>query len=211
MVRKTLMTEYLESELIELLIKKDRAGFHQAIKQYQPTMRALASRIVGDGIADEVVQEAWISVMRSLPKFERRSTLKTWLLAIVANEAKTRLRKEKSTISLDSVEGENSPSLYDDNGNWRTPPARWELNTPYAILTANELYMCIETTMNVLPPLQAGTLQLREIDNLSFNEICNILEISESNVRVLLHRARQTLYQVIEHFQSTGECKPCSG
>lgn len=205
------MANYPESQLIELLIKKDRAGFHQAIKLYQPPMRALAFRIVGDAMADEVVQEAWIAVLRSLPKFEGRSSLKTWLLTIVANEAKMRLRKEKPTVSLDSMEGEDLPSRHDDNGNWRTPPTRWELNTPEAILTASELNDCIEVTMTSLPRLQTSTLQLREIENLEFNEICNILEISESNVRVLLHRARQNLYQVIEHFQSTGDCKPCSG
>lgn len=203
------MDNYTDGELIELLLKKDRKAFQLAIRQYQPSMRALASRIVGDSISDEVVQEAWMAVIRGLPAFQRRSSLKTWILSIVANEAKMRLRKEKPTVSLEALGGNDLPSRFDESGKWLTPPQRWELSSPDAILTAKELRECIELTIEGLQPLQASTLQLRELENMNFADICNILEISESNVRVLLHRARRNLYLIIEHFQSTGECKPC--
>lgn len=204
------MDGYTDNELIELLQKKDRAAFRFAIRQYQPSMRSLAVRIVGDSISDEVVQEAWIAIMRGLPSFERRSSLKTWILSITANEAKMRLRKEKPSVSLDELGGADLPSRFDQSGKWLTPPQRWELSSPDAILSARELRECIEMTMENLPPLQAGTLQLRELEHMNFADICNILGISESNVRVLLHRARQHLYQIIEQFQTTGECRPCS-
>lgn len=199
------MSELSDKSLIKELLAKDRTAFRLAVKQYQPPMRSLAARIVGDSIADEVVQEAWIAMMRGLPRFEGRSTLKTWLLTIVANEAKMRLRKEKPSVSLDDMGGTDLPSRYDGAGNWLEPSKQWELNSPEAILSADQLNDCITSAVKNLPPLQASTLQLREFERLSFEEICNILEISESNVRVLLHRARQNLYQVIEQFQSTGE------
>ena len=204
------MNIHNDSELIELLLQKERMAFQQAIRQYQPSMRALACRIVGDSISDEVVQEAWIAVTRGLSSFQGRSSLKTWILTIVANEAKMRLRKEKPTVSLEDLGGSDAPSRFDETGSWITPPQRWELSSPDEILSAKELRECIELTVSCLQPLQASTLQLRELENMNFSDICNILEISESNVRVLLHRARQTLYQIIEHFQSTGECKPCN-
>ena len=204
------MTEISEKPFIEQLLKKDRTAFRQAIHQFQPAMRALAARIAGESIADEVVQEAWIAMMRGLPTFEGRSSLKTWLLSIVANEAKMRLRKEKPSVSLDDMGGADLPPRFDGAGKWLTPPARWELTSPEEILTASELNDCITATVKSLPFLQASTLQLREFEDLDFTEICNILNVTESNVRVLLHRARQNLYQVIEHFQATGECRPCS-
>ena len=201
------MVDYAEKQLIELLRNKDNAAFRQAIQQHQPAMRSLARRIAGDSIADEVVQEAWIAMMRGLPTFEQRSSLKTWLLTIVANEAKMRLRKEKPLVSFDDLGGDDLPARYDQTGKWLTPPPRWELTSPEAILSATELKDCITSTISGLPAMQASTLQLREFEDLNFTEICNILEVTESNVRVLLHRARQNLYQVIEHFQATGECR----
>jgi len=202
------VTEISEKPFIEQLLKKDRTAFRQAIHQYQPAMRALAARIVGESIADEVVQEAWIAMMRGLPTFEGRSSLKTWLLSIVANEAKMRLRKERPSVSFDDMGGADSPLRFDGAGKWLTPPVSWELTSPEAILTASELNDCITATVKGLPFLQASTLQLREFEDLNLKEICNILNVTESNVRVLLHRARQCLYQVIEHFQATGECQP---
>ena len=204
------MADFSENALIKQLIQKDRAAFRHVINLYQPSMRTLAARIAGESIADEVVQEAWVAMMRGLPNFEQRSTLKTWLLTIVANEAKMRLRKEKPSVSLDDMGGPDLAPRFDGAGKWLTPPIRWELTSPEAILTASELNDCIAATVKSLPSLQASTLQLREFEDLDFTEICNILNVTESNVRVLLHRARQSLYQVIEHFQVTGECRPCS-
>ena len=117
------MDSYTDDELIELLLKKDRAAFQLAIRQYQPSMRALASRIVGDSISDEVVQEAWMAVICGLPAFQQRSSLKTWILSIVANEA-MRLRKEKPTVSLDEMGGSDLPSRFDESGKWLSPPQR---------------------------------------------------------------------------------------
>ena len=86
-----------DEELVALLLKQDETAYRYAVKTYHSSMVYLARRIVGEKIADEVAQEAWVSVMRALPKFEGRSKLKTWILTIVSNEAKNRLREAKKS------------------------------------------------------------------------------------------------------------------
>ncbi len=198
-----------EDELVEALVGKDNAAFRIAIKQYQPAMLYLAYSFVGNKIADEVVQESWLSAIRALPKFERRSSLKTWLLRIVANEAKTRLRKENRSLSLEAMVSESKAlsDRYDDNGQWADSiPQQWDSDTPDELLSVEELKQCMNRHIEALPALQGATLNLREQQGYSLADICNILEVSESNVRVLLHRARNSLFLCIEHFQKTGEC-----
>ena len=191
------------------MIRKEDTAFRQAIKQYQSSMLYLAHSFVGNKIADEVVQEAWFSAIRALPKFERRSSLKTWLLRIVANEAKTRLRKENRMTSLEEMTAENKSlsERYTSNGHWGDKiPAQWDSDSPEELLSVEELKRCMDQLIDELPELQCATLNLREQQGYSLDQICNILEVSESNVRVLLHRARNRLFLCIEHFQQTGEC-----
>ncbi len=198
-----------DKALIEGLLNQEEAAFRDAIKRFQPAMLYLAHSFVGNRIADEVVQEAWFSMIRALPRFEGRSSLKTWLLRIVANEAKTRLRKDSRLTSLDRLL-EEDPSLvgrFEPGGHWgEKVPHTWSADSPDELLTSEELKDCMELVISKLPDLQAATLNLREQQGYSMKEICNILEVSESNVRVLLHRARNRLFQCIEHFQETGEC-----
>ncbi len=198
-----------EQALIDGLINKEEAAFRFAIKKYQPGMKYLAYSFVGNKIADEVVQEAWVSAMRALPKFEKRSSLKTWLLRIISNEAKTRLRKENRMMSLEALTAIDEPlaARYDDVGHWGDKvPQEWDADSPEELLSSAELKDCMDSLISSLPELQGATLNLREQQGYSLKEICNILEVSESNVRVLLHRSRNRLFQCIEHFQETGEC-----
>jgi len=199
-----------EQALVRALINKEESAFRAAIKAYQPSMLHLANSIAGEKIGDEVVQEAWFSVIKALPRFEGRSSLKTWILRIVANEAKTRLRKENRSVSLEAMTADD-PDLVDrfnDKGHWikGKEPTAWGADSPEALLTSDELRDCLELVIAALPELQGATLRLREQQGYSLNEICNILEVSESNVRVLLHRARNRLFTTIEHFENTGEC-----
>ena len=199
-----------EQSLINGLIRKEDSAYRYAISKYQSSMLRLAYSFVGDRLADEVVQETWVSAMRALPKFERRSTLKTWLLRIVANEAKTRLRKESRLTSLDTMTHQDSSlsDRYNDQGHWGDKvPIEWDIDSPDELLSTIELKQCMDQLIGALPELQCATLILREQQGYSLSEICNILEVSESNVRVLLHRARNRLFRCIEHFQDTGRCQ----
>ena len=192
-----------DSELIPALINKEDSAYRFAVKNYQGPMLYLARSIIGTKLADEVVQEAWFSVLKNLPKFQQKSRLKTWILTIVANEAKGRLRKEKRQVSLDAADDD---SRFDQNGHWKLPFAQWHAESPEALLASEELGDCLQKQIGALPALQGATLNLKERQGYSLAEICNILDVTESNVRVLLHRARSRTFRAIEHFQETGEC-----
>ena len=206
------MTESLarmEAELLPRLLQQDEQSFNHLVQTYYGSMLALARTIVGEAIADEVVQEAWVSIYRALPKFEGRSSLKTWILRITANEAKTRLRKESRTISLEQFDDGGEGVLagrFNGQGAWQIPPGAWHEDGPEALLINHEMGDCIEHTLHHLPEMQQSVFMLKDLDGNSFDAICNILEITSSNARVLLHRARVSLFGKIEHFQETGEC-----
>ena len=197
-----------EEVLIKALLDNDERAFRYIVKTLYSQLLAVARAIAGSSIADEVVQESWISILKALPKFEGRSSLKTWIIRIVANEAKRRLKKESRHVSLDSLGDENDSFLerFDSKGHWIRPPANWDLATPEEILEEKQLKCCIDATIKILPERQKAVFVLRDLENHSLEQICNILDISDSNVRVLLHRARLKLFQIIEHFQETGEC-----
>mgnify|MGYP000243957611 FL=1 len=190
-----------EQLLIKQLIDGDAAAFEYVVAEYHNIMLSIARAIVGDAFADEVVQEAWISAIKSLAKFEGRSKLKTWLLHIVSNGAKSRVRRENRMSSLD--EGwESVPSdKFDQTGHRIDNVYTWEEATPEALLANEQLQTIIEETFQQLPALQRAALTMYDMEGIKMDEICNILDVSASNVRVLLHRARTTLHHSIEQYQ----------
>lgn len=196
-----------ENELIDKLLAGDEKVFETLFKQYYSLMHSIAVSIVGNSIADEVIQEAWLSALKALPKFERRSSLKSWIMRIVANEAKTRLRRESRSVSLDSMQDSwATDPRFDDNSHWRNPSSQWHADTPEELLLAQELQDCIKKNMSGLPEKQLTALKMRDSGGLSMDDLCNILDVTPSNVRVLLHRGRDKILQVIDHFEQTGEC-----
>ncbi|MEE3636194.1 RNA polymerase sigma factor [Pseudomonas sp. AL 58] len=203
------MTGTNETELLERLLAGEQQAFKELVDTYQSAMRAVAYAIVGNRQADEAVQDAWLAVVRSLPGFQRRSSLKTWLLTITANAAKNRYRQNRREVLLDDLPSPHG-SIGDDrfaaDGHWRVAPFAWHEDTPEALLSQDELRQCLEHTLLSLPQLQSSVLILRERQGLALEEICNLLEISLSNVRVLLHRARLKVFATLEHFEETGQC-----
>lgn len=199
-----------DAQLLERLLAGEQKAFQELVRTYQRAMRAVAYAIVGNRHADEVVQDAWLSVVRNLRGFEGRSSLKTWLLTITANSAKSRYKQNRREVLLDDLPSPHG-TLDDDrfsssDGHWLVAPYAWHQDTPEALLTENELRECLEDTLLNLSDLQRGVLLLRDRQGLELEEICNLLEISLSNVRVLLHRARLKVFATVEHFEETGEC-----
>jgi len=180
-----------------------QVGFRQLVKQYYPVMLIVARSIAGENIAEDAVQDSWISIHRNLAKFEFRSSLKTWVSTITANAARARIKKENR---FESQEDQDFFDRFDDQGSWDKPPAKWEQDNPEALLGHKQLKECIDKFINYLKPSHKAVLSLKEMQNMENEEICNILDISESNVRVLLHRARVEVFSHIEHYQETGEC-----
>lgn len=188
--------------LIPALLAGNEAAFEWLIANYHQRMLVVARGIIGEAFAEEVVQEAWLSAIRALPEFAGRSSLSTWLIQITANGAKSRLRREKRNISLD--EGwqlEDDDSRFDGRQHWRHDISQWELATPEAIAENAELSAIIEQAFAQLPPMQQAVLELYDLQQTPMPEICNILDISASNARVLLHRARSAIQQQIANYQ----------
>ncbi|MBV1909997.1 MAG: RNA polymerase sigma factor [Kangiellaceae bacterium] len=201
------ITALSEEQILEKLLGGNEIVFEQVFNKYHSSMQSVAYAIAGPIIADEVVQEAWVSALKALPKFEGRSSLKSWLIRIVANEAKTRRRKENRSVSLEAIQDSwSTDPRFSENSQWKNPSSQWHGDTPEELLSAEELKNCIEKSMLKLPENQLAALRLRDSGGLSMDELCNILEVSSSNVRVLLHRARDKVLKVIDHFQITGEC-----
>ena len=200
-----------EQVLIAGLIAGDDCAFCEIIKRFQHTMLIVARAITGDTFADDVVQDAWVAIYKNIAKFEQRSSLKTWVMTIVSNEAKARLRRESRKVSLDELDGEVPGSYLDganftSDGHRSSPTPSWRSESPEELLEEKQLQRCINKTLNILPPAQKAAFILRDIEQESFDDIGNILQVSAANVRVLVHRARLTLLQVIDRFQETGTC-----
>ena len=198
-----------DSELLQRLLAGEQQAFRLLVSTYQGAMRAVPYAIVGSRHADEAVQDAWLSVVRNLSGFEGRSSLKTWLLTITANAAKNRLKHNRREVLLDdlpSPHGTIDEDRFASDGHWLLAPFAWHHDTPDALLTEDELRECLEHTLLSLPQLQSSVLVLRERQGLELEQICNLLDISLSNARVLVHRARLKVFATVEHFEETGEC-----
>ncbi len=198
-----------ERTLVEQATAGSDLAFKQLIQRYQQIMLHVARAIIGNVHAEDVVQESWTSAYRALPKFEFKASFKTWILTIVSNEAKSRLRKESRQVSLEQMESDHPymlNSTFKANGHWQEGPVRWHTESPDTLLEEKQLEQCIKHTLSLLPEQQKAAFMLRVLERHPFTDICNLLDISAANARVLIHRARLTLMQVIDRYQETGEC-----
>lgn len=200
-----------ERHFLARLLRHDEQAFCELIQRHHSAMLNLARAIVGEVFAEDVVQDTWVAVYNALPRFEARSSLKTWILTITTNEARARLRRDSRLTSLDELDGDTPGSYLDQqhfrsSGHWQTPVPHWGNESPEALLEEKQLQHCITHTLNALPPLQKAVFLLRDVEQESFEDICKILQVSSANVRVLLHRARLTLMQMIDRYQETGQC-----
>ncbi|MHC2145164.1 RNA polymerase sigma factor [Pseudomonas sp. 210_17 TE3656] len=198
-----------QGRLLERLLAGEQPAFKELVDTYQGAMRAVAYAIVGSRNADEVVQDAWLAVVRNLAGFQQRSSLKTWLLTITANTAKNRYKQNRREVLLDDLpapHGTIGDERFASDGHWLLAPSAWHEDSPEALLSQDELRECLEHTLLSLSELQSSVLVLRERQGLELEQICNLLDISLSNVRVLLHRARLKVFATLEHFEETGQC-----
>ena len=198
-----------DEQLVAQAQQGHEAALIELINRHHNLLLTVARAIVGTAHTEDTVQEAWISIHRNLIHFEGRSSFKTWAVRIVSNEAKTRLRREARTVTLDETELERphlDDSCFKANGHWATPPSRWHSETPDALLEEAQLKRCIDKTLSLLPERQKAAFMLRDLEQQPLEEIAQTLAISNANVRVLLHRARLTLLQVVERYQETGQC-----
>src|SRR4051794_33014733 len=173
------------------------------VDRYGPLMLRIAlSHVPSRAVAEEVVQEAWLGVITGLDRFEGRSSLKTWLLRIVANRARTRGERERRSVPLSAIEPAVDPERFlpeDDGqfpGAWSTPPSHW----PEEQLLAKETLEQVQAAIAKLPPRQQEVIVLRDIEGWEPEEVGAALELSDGNQRVLLHRARSKVRADLERY-----------
>lgn len=197
-----------EAALVAGLQAGSRDAYREAVSRFSGAMLAAARAIVGPANAEDIVQEAWVTVFRQIRGFEQRASLATWLHRIVSNTAISHLRKNKrEVLEADLAREEDASSeWFDEQGHWRSPPPDWEAGSPEALLTAGELAECFDKHLLKMPDNQRAVLVMRDMQGMAFDDICGALEVSATNVRVMLHRARLRLMAMVNHFQETGEC-----
>jgi RNA polymerase sigma-70 factor (ECF subfamily) len=202
-----------QAELLARLRAGDRDAFAELVDAWSPMlMRVALLHVSTRASAEEVVQETWLAVLRSLSQFEGRSMLRTWVFRILTNTAKTRAEREGRTVPFSALRDPGrvpEPAVDPDRfldaaharwpGHWASPPTRWD-TLPEERLLGDETRTVIERAIEELPPSQRAVITLRDVQGWSAEEVRNALEISESNQRVLLHRARAKVRKAIEEY-----------
>jgi RNA polymerase sigma-70 factor (ECF subfamily) len=194
--------------LVERLRARDEQAFSDLLDRYHAKLLRLALVFVSSrAVAEEVVQETWVGVLDGLAGFEGRSTLETWIFRILTNRAKTRGVREQRTVpfsALSNPEEDHETAVdaarFQPNGMWGIPPRRWEDDTPENLFVIQEALQLLERAIAELSPNQRAVVTLRDIDGLDSDAVCNVLGISETNQRVLLHRARSKLRAALEEY-----------
>jgi RNA polymerase sigma-70 factor, ECF subfamily len=196
-----------------LLLHKLRAGdeavFAFLFDQYYPAMSRLALLYVSNRtIAEEVVQEAWMGVLQGLGRFEGRSSLKTWMFRILLNVAKTRCQREGRSVPFSSLweaDAESIEPAFDAARYWISCPRSWDAD-PEERLLAQETRLYIQAAIEALPLRQRIVITLRDVEGWTAREVIDLLGISETNQRVLLHRARTRVRHALHvYFDEEGK------
>jgi len=205
------VTQLLSPEdalLVEGLRAGDEAAFAAVMRMYGRGMLRVAEMYVSSrAVAEDVVQEAWVGVLRGIGRFEGRSSLKTWLYRIVANTAKTRGVRESRSVPFSSLGDDEDEGTVDADrflgsgdrfpGHWAVPPQAW---APEGRLLADETLGVVERAIDKLPPAQRAVITMRDVQGFTSEEVCNALDLTETNQRVLLHRARAKVRRALEEY-----------
>lgn len=199
------------------LKNRDEASFLELVQRYHGSLVRLAQSFVDSrAIAEEVAQETWLGVLQGIDRFEGRCSLKTWIFQILMNRARTRGVREARSVSFSALGQANSDitefpvdpsrSLASDGlerpGGWAIQPQGWD-STPEQLFLSQECRAHIEEAIANLPDLQQQVITLRDVQGWNTAEISALLGISESNCRVVLHRARSRIRQALEDYLGT--------
>ena len=205
-----------DRELVERLRAGDEAAFMALVDALEPSMLRIARMYVSSSsVAEEVVQDAWLGVLRGIDGFQGRSSLRTWIFRILVNIAKTRGVREGRSVPFASLSGDDleapswDPSAFlgsetGSAGQWSTLPPDWR-GIPEDRLLAGETFAVIRNVLGSLPPMQAEVLRLRDALGWSSDEVRNALDLTETNQRVLLHRARAKVRAALAAYFESGD------
>jgi RNA polymerase sigma-70 factor (ECF subfamily) len=210
----TMSANESDQRLVDSLRAGDEAAFETLIDRYHNSLLRLAMFYVPSrAVAEDVVQETWLGVLQGLARFEGRSSLKTWIFRILTNRARTRGQREGRSVAFSDLAtaeagtGETSvdadqfwPPDHPTWANiWVSYPRNWN-ELPEDRLLSRETLARVEAAIAALPPSQREVIRLRDVEGWTAEEVCNVLEITESNQRVLLHRARAKVRRDVEQY-----------
>ena len=201
---------FSDEQTLAALRAGDERTFRELFARSYPMMKRVARAYVGsDAVAEEVVQETWVAIVTGLDRFEGRSALGTWIFSILSNQAKTHSARERRAVPFscatpgDAEEPAADPDRFqkDDEawpGHWATPPRPWQ--KPERRLLSLEARGRLKAALAQLPERQRLIVGLRDIEGHSAEEVCELLELSQENQRVLLHRGRSRLRAILEEY-----------
>jgi RNA polymerase sigma-70 factor (ECF subfamily) len=206
-----------DSHLLAALRAGDERAFSTLVDRFHASMVRLARTYVPSAAdAEEVAQEAWLGVLKGLDRFEGRSSLQTWIFRILTYQAMNRGKRARRTVPFsvlaNAADEPVEPSVQPERflgphgplaGHWAQPPQSW--GEPEEQLASSETMALIGQTIDTLPPAQRRVITLRDIEGWSSTQVCQLLGLSESNQRVLLHRARSKVRSALERYMSGDE------
>jgi len=189
-----------DAELLRRLLGGDEKAFTELVVRYNPTLIRVALYYVNNqASAEDVAQDTWIAVLRGIDRFEGRSSFKTWLFHILVNRARSTGTREHRSIPIDPTSNESSVAAnrFDDGGTWRVPPEPFTDAIDSAV-SNEKIVRLVHESIARLPEPQQAVVTLRDVEGLSTMEVAALLELSEANVRVILHRGRARVRNDVE-------------
>jgi RNA polymerase sigma-70 factor (ECF subfamily) len=199
-----------DSRLVARLCAGDTQAFEQLVKQNHAPMIRMAMRYVADrDVAEEVVQNTWIAVIEGIKGYEGRSTLRSWIFAILINKAKDRGVRESRHVNFSALESADDgsddavdPSRFhvagEHAGDWAMPPQPWNEHTPERLLASKQALEAMSRAIDELPASLRDVLVLKDVEEHDSDYVCKKLNITETNLYVRLHRARERVRAMVE-------------
>jgi RNA polymerase sigma-70 factor, ECF subfamily len=200
-----------DMQIVAAVLDGDEAAFEALVRRYHESMVRIATTFVRSrAVAEEVAQETWIAMLHGLDRFEGRSPLRTWLFRILTKRAITRGIRENRTVPFSALGADDDEPVVPAErfleadhplypGHWATPPRRWD-DLPEARLLARETRDQVLAAVDDLPPAQRAVIVLRDLQGLDAAEVCELLQLTHGNQRVLLHRARSRVRAALERY-----------
>lgn len=199
-----------EQQLIARLRKGDEGAFDELVNKHHGALIRMAMGHVADrDVAEEVVQDTWMAVVESLDRFEGRSSLRTWIFGILIHKAKDRGVREKRHTTFSAFESYDDdhdeavdPARFQQSGewagHWALPPQPWDDRTPEKLLANQQAVNAMQRAIDELSPPLKDVLILRDVEGVDSRKVCELLKITETNLYVRLHRARERVRQAVE-------------
>jgi RNA polymerase sigma-70 factor (ECF subfamily) len=196
----------MDVELLSRVRTGDEEAFVMLVARYQqPMLRFARSLVSNQAVAEEAVQDTWLGVVRGIEQFEGRSSFKTWLFRILVNRSRSAASHEPSDSSIETLRAVD-PIRFDAEGQWADPVERWTDDSD-ARLDAAIWVPILKGALDELPPRQRQVVMLRDVEGLSSDDVCGVLGISVGNQRILLHRGRSRLREILE--AEMEKSRPC--